>query len=321
MRETTTTDRRSRRAAGRAGLLLAATLAAGLAVTRPAAAVVVLDSTWREEGGAKGREAEGFGAHLRLAAEPQFRAVLALATDGESWGEASATWIGNDERHAYLLTAGHVFELPARADAYVVRGPRGEVLKADRVWVHPGWNGDNDTRTGYDLAILRLTRPVDGLGTPPALYGGGEEAGKLVTFVGYGNRGIGSKGEKDAYYSGSAKAAAQGIVDQWVDIVRPRPRDDDGGNYIGVFLPKEDGSIANPYGGSRRPVNRMVGLLGAGDSGGSTWMRLGKRWVIVAVNGNGTGKARYGDSSWMARVSPHRDWIVGIFPGAVFADR
>jgi hypothetical protein len=27
-----------------------------------------------------------------------------------------------------------------------------------------------------------------------------------------------------------------------------------------------------------------------------------------------------GDSSWMARVSPHRDWIAGIFPGAVFAD-
>lgn len=317
----TTEPRRAERGAGRAGLLRAALVAVSIGWFHPAAAVVVLDSTWSEEGGAKGREAAGFGAHLRLAAEPQFRGVVALASDGETWGEASATWIGNDEHHAYLLTAGHVFDLPARADAYVARGPKGEVLKADRVWVNPGWNGDNDTRTGYDLAILRLTKPIDGLGAPPTLYGGVAEAGKLVTFVGYGNRGIGSKGEKDAYYSGSAKAAAQGVVDQWVDLVKPRPRHEDGGNYIGVFLPKEDGSLANPYGGARRPVNRLAGLLGAGDSGGSTWMRLGKRWVIVAVNGNGTGKARYGDSSWMARVSPHRDWIIGIFPGALFADR
>lgn len=292
-----------------------------LAAAAPAAAVVVLDSTWREEGGAKGRESEGFGAHLKLAAEPQFRAVLAFASDGETWGEASGTWIGNDETHAYVLTAAHVYETPARPGAYVVRGPGGEVLKADRVWVHPAWNGDNDTRTGFDLALLRLTRRIDDAGPAPLLYGGRGEAGKLVTFVGYGNRGIGSAGEKAAYYTGSAKAAAQGIVDQWVDVVDPPPADEDGGNYLGVFLPKEDGSIANPYGGSRKPASRLVGLLGAGDSGGSAWMRLGERWVIVGVNGNGTGKARYGDSSWMARVSPHRDWILGRFPGARFVDR
>jgi len=123
---------------------------------------------------------------------------------------------------------------------------------------------------------------------------------------------------------GPARDAADGATGadhQWVDIADPVPRDDDGGNYLGVFLPKEDGSIANPYGGARKPATRLVGLLGAGDSGGSTWMRLGSRWVIVGVNGNGTGKARYGDSSWMARVSPHRDWIVGRFPGARFVDR
>lgn len=306
------------RHAVRAGLAAALI---GLAPAAPAFAVVILDGTWREEGGAKGRESAGFGAHLRLAAEPQFRSVLAFASDGETWGEASGTWIGNDDTHAFVLTAAHVYETPARANAYVVRGPKGEVLKADRVWIHPGWNGDNDTRTGFDLALVRLTRRIDDAGPQPLLYGGKAEAGKLVTFVGYGNRGTGSSGEKAAYHTGSAKAAAQGIVDQWVDIADPVPRDDDGGNYLGVFLPKEDGSIANPYGGARKPANRLVGLLGAGDSGGSTWMKLGSRWVIVGVNGNGTGRARYGDSSWMARVSPHRDWIVGHFPGARFVDR
>jgi len=307
----------------RTPLLLAAGLAfAGVsAMVRPATAVVILDSTWREEGGAKGHEPAGFAAHLRLAAEPQFRPVLAFASDGETWGEASGTWIGNDAHHAYVLTAAHVFEDPASPDDYVVRGPKGETLKADRVWIHPGWNGDAETRTGYDLALLRLTRPIDDAGPAPALYAGGGEAGKLVTFVGYGNRGIASTGEKDVFYTGSDKAAAQGLVDQWVDLVRPMPRKADGGNYLGVFLPKEDGSIANPYGGARRPATRLVGLLGEGDSGGSAWMRLGDRWVIVGVNGNGTGRARYGDSSWMARVAPHRDWISGIFPAAVFVER
>lgn len=57
--------------------------------------VTILDSTWREEGGRKGREAAGFGAHIALAAQPQFRAVLAMSTDEEDWDEASTTWIGN----------------------------------------------------------------------------------------------------------------------------------------------------------------------------------------------------------------------------------
>ena len=79
-----------------------------------ARAVVILDSTWREEGGRKGREWKGFGAAIALAAEPQFAAVLALSSEGESWGEASGTWIGNDdEGRAYILTAAHIFEKPA----------------------------------------------------------------------------------------------------------------------------------------------------------------------------------------------------------------
>jgi hypothetical protein len=71
-------------------------------------AVTVLDTTWRTEGGAKGCEWAGFGAYLRLGAVPQFRPVLALSTNGETWGEASGTWIGNDEHDAYMLTAAHL---------------------------------------------------------------------------------------------------------------------------------------------------------------------------------------------------------------------
>lgn len=308
------------RSRGRFGRRAVTAVVALALVTSPASAVVILDSTWKAEGGAVGRESAGFRAHLKLAAEPQFRAVLALATPDGEWGEASGTWIGNVDGHGWILTAAHIFELPGSPDDYVVRGPKGEILKADRLVLHPKWNGDTETRTGYDLALLRLKKPIEGLGEPPVLHAGAGEAGRLVTFVGYGNRGIGSQGERAKFYEGSDKAAARGVVDEVVEPADRRKKGDLG-NWMGVFLPKEDGSIENPYGGSDKPADRLVGLLGSGDSGGSAWLEVGGRWRIVGINSNGSGKARYGDSSWFARVSPHRDWIAGHVPTARFADR
>lgn len=301
-----------RRAPGLAAALVFALLAPS------ANAVTILDTTWQAEGGAKGKEAAGFGAHLRLAAEPQFRSVLALSTDGESWGEATGTWIGNDASHAYVLTAAHVYELPASPDTYSVRAPDGSLHNPDRIWVHPQWNGDTETRTGFDLAILRLPAPLTNAGPQPFLYSGKGESGQLITFVGYGSRGIGSAGEHHRFHHGSDKAAAHGTVDQWVDMVQPTPRDSDGGNYLGIYLPREDGSIPNPYGGATKPATRLTGLLGSGDSGGSAWVQLGGSWAIVGVNSNGSGTAAYGESSWFTRISGHGAWISSVYSGARF---
>lgn len=285
----------------------------------PADAVVIQDSLWRREGGGKGHEWQGFGANLRLAAQSQFRPVLALSSDGETWGEASGTWIGNHLGQGYVLTAAHIFGKSGRAGDYVVRLPDGRTANVDRVWVHPGWNGSFDQRTGYDVAVMRLDVAVEGAGPAPWLYGGNDEAGKLITFVGFGSRGIGSTGEHERYYRGSDKAAAQGVVDQWVAPADPLPKDADGGNYLGVWLGAEDGRLTNPYGGAVKPATPLAGLLGSGDSGGSAWMTLGDgRWVVVAVNSNGSGNAAYGDSSWFTRLAPHRAWLTKIFPGARF---
>ena len=107
--------------------------------------------------------------------QPQFQSVLALSSDGESWGEASGTWLGNKDGHAYILSAAHIFDFPPTTDQYVARTPDGETLGIDRVWVLPEWNGDPNTRAGYDLTVLRLedeierrrdrtTRPLHGSG-------------------------------------------------------------------------------------------------------------------------------------------------------------
>ncbi len=307
----------SRRVSGVAVLVTLAVLAS---LVPPAAAVVILDSTWRAQGGAKGREAAGFGAHVALASEPQFDPVVALGSNERTWGEASGTWIGNHDGRGYILTAAHIFDLPGDPGDYRVRTPGGRVLRADRLWIHADWDGDLEYRTGLDLAVLRLSAPVTDAGPPPLLYAGDGEAGKLITFVGFGSRGIGSTGEQDRFYRGSHKVAAQGVVDYWMALVSPSPGDADHGNYLGVFLPREDGGVPNPYGGASKPASPLVGLLGSGDSGGSAWMRSGAAWVIVGVNSNGTGTAQYGDTSWFARLAPHRRWISGIVPGVRFVD-
>ena len=309
-----TPHRRTRRLQS---LLRAACLAAALH-TVSTHAVTILDSTWREEGGRKGREKAGFGAHIALAAQPQFRAVLAMSTDEEDWDEASATWIGNQDGHAFILTAAHIFDLPAQADEFSVRTPDGTVHHPDRVWIHPQWNGNMDARSGFDLAILRLPTPLTGLGPAPLLYGGGSEEGKLITFVGFGNRGIGSTGESELFNSGAEKAAAQGVIDECAGEEHGVAADADHGNYLAIFMAREDGGIPNDLGGKNTPPTRLAGLLGKGDSGGSAWIKLGDRWIIVGVNSNGTGKSGYGDTAEFTRVATQRTWISRIFPGARF---
>lgn len=296
-----------------------------LALTAPlqAGAVVVLDSTWREEGGRRGREDQGFGAHIRLAHQPQFDALMSFyGVEEEDWGVASGTWIGNDQGKGYILTAAHNFngENGTRLDAraYKYRSLGGTVYQGEQVWINPGYKAHDEEvdRTGYDIAIVRLSRPVTDAGAQPFLYAGQAEKGRVLTFVGFGSRGIGSQGEDDRYIGDNRdKAAAQGLVE---DVLPAQdPATGDAGNYIGVFLPKEDGSIENNFGGSRRPVSRYAGLLGSGDSGGSAWIQFDGTWVIVGVNANGDGDT-YGDHSWFGRVALHKAWIQGIVPSARF---
>ncbi|WP_448207376.1 trypsin-like peptidase domain-containing protein [Azospirillum sp. sgz302134] len=306
-----------RNLAGSTGVALAL-LAAGVLTPRPLPAVVILDSAWREEGGARGREADGFGAHIRLANEPQFRSLVSLSSDGgREWGVGSGTWIGNDEAHGYVMTSAHNFDEAELAEMRF-RTDGGSVLRGDRVWIHQGYETEGD-HTGVDVAIVRLSRPVTDAGPPPLLYAGAAEKGKTITFIGFGTRGIGSVGEDERFNRGTDKAAAQGVVDEAVPLRRGGVRQEDPGNFLSVFLPREDGHLENPITGARRPVSRYAGLLGAGDSGGSAWMPLGDRWVVVGINTSGDGKSQYGDNSWFVRVSGVRSWIASVFPGARFA--
>ncbi|MFT3810886.1 MAG: trypsin-like serine protease [Micropepsaceae bacterium] len=290
-------------------LLLATTL------TAPAHAVIILDSTYR---------AEGYKAAEALAAEPQFAAVFAFCDDetGEGCGNASGTWIGNDESHGYILTAAHNFDGGYGLDTYVYRSREGRYYKAAAIVVHPNYTRvvaageENEASLGFDVAIVTLTEPVTDAGDPPLLYAGVDEMGQTLTYVGYGSRGSAGAGQDENEPAGQIAAAAQGVIESVTALSLSAAGGADG-NYIQVYLPGEDGSVENPFGGDVvEPVSKNAGLLGSGDSGGSAWIETDGVWSIAGVNGNGSGNAQYGDTSGFARVSGHIPWITGIFPDA-----
>lgn len=294
--------------------LASATLLA-VALTAPASAVVILDSTYEEE---------GFAAAEALAAEPQFASIFALCdAEGEGCGNASGTWIGNDEVSGYILTAAHAFDGDDYANRWVYRSREGKYYRAAAVAVHPNYVRVEATKQetayslGFDVAIVTLTETVEDAGEQPLLYAGSDELGQTLTFIGFGTRGIASKGEDENEPAGHAAAAAQAVVDRVLPLVLNETGEADG-NSLEIFLPKEDGSSVNPVTeeSGDEPVSRYAGLLGSGDSGGSAWIETEAGWAIAGVNGDGSGKAQYGDTSGFARISGHIAWIAGIFSGA-----
>lgn len=310
---------------GRALHVAAAVFLAAAMGIGTAHAVIILDTTWAEEGGTLEDPAAGFGANIALANEPQFDAAISFTSDGDTFGECTGTWIGNDAHYGYVLTAAHCFATVEKATGYAYRTQGGTVITGKDLVANPNWTGNLDDRTGYDLIIIRLTEPVTDGGPQPLIYAGHKEKGRLLTFTGFGDRGTGTSGDSDAYYDPHGryeeKAAGQGAIDQVVDAVRPIPGEGvDAGNYLGMVLPKEDGSIPNPYGGATKPATRLAGLLGSGDSGSPAWMQLADgRWVLIGVGSDGSGTAQYGDSSWFVRLSIHQAWVRSVFPEAKFA--
>lgn len=273
-------------------------------VALPANAVIILDSVWEEYGGAEGNEAAGFEIHEAIAMEPQFASIFGLH-NGESY-LGSGTWIGNDEEHGYILTAAHNFDgSNPDPNAWTYWSRAGTGYEGVEVHIHPGYDPEDDSTSGYDLAIVVLSTPVTDAGKQPMLYAGDSELGQIITITGYGSRGIGSVGEADEFYDFEAEtpAAANNIVDE---VDGPN-----GENNLIVDLDSEDGSINTT--GEPGPVDALEGILGSGDSGGAAWMETSKGWAIVATNTWGD-DAVYGSISGFSRISTQLDWIAEIYP-------
>jgi hypothetical protein len=271
----------------------------------PVEAVVILDSTWAANGGAAGAEALGFTAHEALAMQPQFAAIFGLWDGTDYLG--SGTWIGNDDAgHGYILTAAHNFDGGTKVRDWTYYSRAGTAFEGLEVHIHPGYDEtmqDQET-SGYDMAIVVLDGPVTDAGDPPMLYGGSDELGQKLVITGYGSRGIGSSGEQDAYYNYDAPgpAAATNVIDEV---------DGDMENNLIVDFDSEAGDASVT--GKAKPVDKMEGILGSGDSGGAAWIKTPEGWAIAGTNTWGD-ESVYGAVSGFSRVSTQLDWIAGIYP-------
>jgi len=274
-----------------------------------ARAVIILDSTQR---------AAGFAEHEALAREPQFRALFMLrSTEDHSY--ASGVFAGNDATNGYVLTAAHNYANGAEARHWAYTSSGGTVYRGIALATPPEWNGNPYTRTGFDLTLVKLDRPVTDAGPAPLFYAGSAELGRIVTFLGFGQRGTGSRGH-DAMMVASPRvaAAAHGLVEQVLPRRRLATGAADAGNYFAITLPREDGQVRNPLGGRTVPVSRLAGLVANGDSGGPAFMQIDGRWVVCGIASNGTGTGRYGDISYFARTAGLAGWMGSEVPGTRF---
>jgi hypothetical protein len=139
--------------------------------------------------------------------------------------------------------------------------------------------------SGMDFALIKLKEPVEGV-QPIQLYGGTDEVGKEVTFVGAGETGNGKTGPT---HDDGVKRAANNVVNG----IR-------GGFITFLFDPP---STALP----------LEGISGPGDSGGPAIITVDGQLFTIGVstaNDAPPGKVcQYGSTEMYARVSNGRSWL------------
>jgi len=275
------------------------TLVGGLSVPSATQAIIISEAKFVELGGNLGAVDQSFhGVAAKLRARslaPQFLV--------SGWlDRCTATWLGEEAFHTYLLTAAHCVNSGsglAKASHHTFLDWYGHVIASGRGWAFkPPTPAGASSHWDYaeDIAVLRLPRistPADADGRRLERPTIAEEAIKVrdvVHFAGYGLTGVGMRRlelpRKDRRMAGEATVShalseGRGVVYTSYDPVNASP------------------SWAFPF---------------KGDSGSAWWRHQGGYWLVSGVTAGGTDKPLQGMSP---QVSRHAAWINGIFPGAV----
>lgn len=196
-------------------------------------------------------------------------------------GQVGGTLIHSE----WVLTAAHnVEDVDPLSDWRVyIDGKRYDV---EKIVIHPR-RERGDVNSDFDIAMLKLDRPVTGI-TPTPLYRWKDEVHQVATFVGRGGTGVG---------------LPDGVA-QTHDHVLRRAK-----NKIETAT---EHSITFVFDAPPAGLD-LEGSAGARDSGGPAFLeRDGVRYLAGVASTNsasGLESARYGTVDSYGRVSTHAAWI------------
>ncbi|MEM1305266.1 MAG: trypsin-like serine protease [Planctomycetota bacterium] len=259
-------------------------------------------------------------AYFALAAQPEYASVGKL-----TWSEPGGSFLGSGTLIAedWVLTAAHNIDGADGAGSGLnnLKFSVGGATYAAEQWIaEPTWaalGGDQDLDNylaGYDIALVKLSSPVEGV-APATLYAGEDELGLVGTAVGFGSQGVGSTG----FQAGTAgtKIAGQNVI----DAVGP---DKSPGSNPFAFNVDNDRLLAVDFDSPTSPFESRLGdrspleleyLIAPGDSGGGLFIDVDGETLLagvtsfgLSVDANGP-NSDYGDLGGFTRVSSFVDWI------------
>lgn len=216
------------------------------------------------------------------------KAVTARVINGESTSDYSAVGIVNNGCTGTLiapdvvLTAAHCVE--ANGGGYIgdTEGTfevNGQVYNTTKITVHPNYN-PNDFGAGYDIAIMKLDRVVEGV-TPHDINRTIPVVGQTLTLVGFGETGSSTSGSNNDFGN---KTVGQTAIDEVTQ------------NHVSWNFDSHDESNTAP-----------------GDSGGPAFLEQNGKLVVAGITSGGEGEAHaLGDFSFDTRVDTLADWIDSV---------
>lgn len=215
----------------------------------------------------------------------------------------------------YVLTAAHVVSDRAPGSIQFnlnVDSSTMQTFAAEAVFVYSGYAGTTAGADGVwhdDLALVRLTAPVQG-GIPSyALSSAPLGMGDTITMVGYGAGGNGTAGVTTVA-NPSVKRVGQNVVNRLL-------ADDDvinGANEVFMFDFDGSTSDSNVWGAGTLGADVEAGFAG-GDSGAPVFVQRGDTWLLAGIgafNGSSsksTGSVTFGAVGGGTVIAPYQDWI------------
>lgn len=199
----------------------------------------------------------------------------------------------------WVLTAAHVVD-GANAKKFTV---------GNQTYNIAGWTAppqyDSDPGFGYDIALVKLDRPVTNVEPADLFRTWNTELNRTAMVLGYGYSGYGDTGENNR------TAQTLRISTNRVDGIQD-------GQVLLTDFNAPDGSGNQIY---TNEVTRFEGGLTPGDSGGPAFIYDGSNFTLGGVAvfasdvSDGILNGNYGEINGFVRVNPHVAWIDSVVNG------